>query len=556
MNTLEIKSNQLILSFRYSPVLVSLVKCIPGRRYIPETKQWAFPNTKENISYIRNIINPLEVSAEIEKIVSKNVKAEMAREKYSLKSSKFSNDKVHDYGFKSNPPPFKHQKICFNFLKRNEAALFLEMGTGKTRIVIDALSYRIEKKQIKKFLYVCPISLIDNTLEEFGKFSPIKDLDIVSVTGNGKHKRRILSDESHTGYIINYESLRPLINYLLKYNFDCIVCDESSRIKNPFAKRSKALHILGQRAKYKYIMTGTPITETPIDIFSQYKFLDPTIYGDSFYGFKAQYAIMGGYENHEVVGYKNLEELNKKMYSIAIRFTKEDCLDLPEKVYETRKFELSKEEAALYKEMKDNLIIELKNGDKITATILLTKMLRLSQITSGFLKNEEGKEIDIKKASKLNGLSELIEDIPDKKKIVIWCRFRHEIFAIQKLLSSKGISFVSFFGDTPQSERQAHIKEFYNKARVFIGNPQTGGLGINLTCANYVIFYSNDYSLNQRLQAEDRTHRIGQKSKVTYVDLLAKGTIDEVIYKLLRDKKELAKTITKENFKGVLEGII
>jgi SNF2 family DNA or RNA helicase len=443
-----------------------------------------------------------------------------------------------DYKFKTQP--YQHQLMCFNIFKdKLSGALFLEMGLGKTKIVIDICAYLYEKKEVRKILYVCPNSILDNVENEFKQHSPVP-FRLYKLQGKLSNRKDILNIDKPGVYIINYEAIHCLGQELFKANFDMAICDESSRIKNPKAKCSKSLHSLAKFISYKFILTGTPVTQNAIDIFSQYKFLDPTIFGPSFISFRYAYAIMGGYMNHQIIGYKNLEQLKQLIYTKAIRYTKEECLDLPEKIYEVRKFDLNDFERKIYNEIKEKILVEVKN-EKITTPIILTKLIKLLQICSGFIKTDEGSGIVFDEPSKLKLLREIIEDIGNKK-IIIWAQFKQNITSISDLLVAMDIGHVKFDGDVAPEKRSKLVDSFQNdpSIKVFIGQIQTGGLGINLTAASYVIYYTNTYSLAMRLQSEDRAHRIGQKNNVTYIDLVARKSIDETLLKVLKKKEDFS----------------
>jgi len=282
-----------------------------------------------------------------------------------------------DYTFKTKP--FSHQIQCFNFFKElNIGGLFLEMGTGKTKIIIDILSYLKLAGKVSKVLYVCPNSVLENVKHEFQIHSAI-DWKICILNGPKPKKRKQLL-EDYDIYVVNYEAVRTVEQELMKRGFDVIVCDESTRIKNPQALCSKALHRLGQRAKYRYIMTGTPLVESAIDLYSQFKFLEPSIFGPSYYAFKNKYTIMGGFQNHQIVGYRHLDELHKKIFLVALRFTKDECLDLPEKIYEVKQFDLNQQEQELYKKIKKNIFTEIMDK-QVTAQLAITKLTKLLQVT-------------------------------------------------------------------------------------------------------------------------------------------------------------------------------
>jgi len=319
--------------------------------------------------------------------------------------------------------------------------------------------------------------------------------------------------------------------------------DESSRIKRPGAQRTKVITKLSNLCKYRRIMTGTPVTKGPEDIYSQFKFLDPQILGyDSFYSFKARYCIMGGFENKQIVAYQNVDELTKNIEGHSFRVLKKDCLDLPDKIYQRYPVELSEKQRKLYDQMRKTYIAELE-GEQIDAPATITRLLRLQQIVCGWFPTEtEVKPIEDKNP-RLNALLEILSDIDSK--VIIWARFKADLKAIEHALGSLA---VAYHGEVSNDARADAVERFQNdpKIRYFVGQPQSGGIGLTLTAADYAVYYSNSFDLETRLQSEDRCHRIGTKNNVTYIDLEAPKTVDTKIIKALRSKKNLADVITKD----------
>jgi len=321
-----------------------------------------------------------------------------------------------------------------------------------------------------------------------------------------------------------------------------IICDESQRIKTPGAKQSKCLHKLGRQAKYRLILTGTPVTQGPLDFFSQYKFLDPMIFGNSYYAFRARYAIMGGYEKRQVVGYKNLPELIKKAHSIAFRVTKEEALDLPPFTDQVLYCEMERKAMSIYAQLKKESVAELSEEKVLTATNVLARLLRLSQLSGGFLGDGEGGVEQVSKA-KMNLLNETLDDILGAgKKVIVFARFLPEIAAIRKLLEAKGIDYEWIAGEVKMEERGEAVRRFQEDegCKVFVAQIQTAGLGITLTAADTAIFYSLDFSFANYDQARARLHRIGQRNAVTYIHFVARGTVDEKILEALKQKRDVA----------------
>ena len=426
--------------------------------------------------------------------------------------------------------------------KSKSVAILAEMGTGKTLISIGISGYLYLKKEINKLLIVAPLSITKVWEEEFGKFADF-DYQIKVLEGSTTKKSEILRNLFGTKLqiaVVNYESCWRMEKEISAWKPDMIICDESSKIKNPQAKQSKALHRLGAKSKHNIILTGTPVTNNPLDFFSQYKFLDESIFGGSYYAFRSRYAIMGGYGNYQVVGYKNLQELTKKAHNIAFRITKKEALDLPEQVDTTRYIELEPKARAIYNQVERESYAELDSGEIATPNVL-TKLLRLSQITGGYIKNEFNDIAEQVSSAKLNALAEIVEECIDAgKKLVVFARFIPEIDAIAGMLKKDGIKYSLIRGDV--KDRAGEVERFQNdkETKVFIGQLQTTGMGLTLTAADTAVFYSLSYNFADYEQAKARIHRIGQKNNCTYIHLIAKNSIDEKVLEALSKKKNIA----------------
>lgn len=402
--------------------------------------------------------------------------------------------------------------------------------------------------KIHRVLVVAPLSIVGVWEEEFRKFA---DFDYTLAVLGGSSARKIDTLRHLKGTllqiaVVNYESAWRLEKNIAAWNPDLIIADESHKIKTHNANASKAMHRLGARAGYRIMLTGTPVTNKAIDIFSQYKFLNPAVFGNSFYSWRNRYFDMSGYGNYTPTLKKSMEdELTRKMHSIAFRATKADCLDLPETADIIRYVDLEPSAAKLYRDLVRDSYAELGNGE-VTATNILTRLLRLSQLTGGFLGGDEGNVTKISDA-KFDAIDDIIDEaVNEDKKIVVIARFVAEIKAIQKLLESKKLRYSVVMGEIRNREKQ--ITEFQNNpdVKVFIGQIATAGLGITLTAASTMIFYSLDYSMANFEQAKARIHRVGQNQNCTYIYLTARGTVDEKVLQTLRDKAELAKTLVDD----------
>ena len=331
--------------------------------------------------------------------------------------------------------------------------------------------------------------------------------------------------------------------------------DESTTIKTPTARRTKNIIKIGINAKYKRIMTGSPITKNPLDLYTQCEFLDPWLLDfSSYYAFRNRYAEMktmhvSGRSIQVIDKFQNLGELSDTVKQFSYRVLKEDCLDLPPKNFIKRHITLTPDQKKVYEQMKKAAIAVLNK--KVTTTVsVLTQLMRLHQITCGYVTADDGSIQEVE-SNRMNELMSILEETEGK--VIIWANYQFSVGdIIQKITKKFGKqSYVHYYGLTPQEVRQENIRRFQNdpECRFIIGTPQTGGYGITLTQANTVIYYSNGYDLEKRLQSEDRAHRIGQKKAVTYIDIIAEDTIDEKIVEALRKKINIASEVLGEELK-------
>ena len=437
---------------------------------------------------------------------------------------------------KFKTPPFAHQQECFDLMKDETFyALFAEPGLGKTKIVLDILSYNREDDPRLRALVVVPNTLVENWADEIVKHS---DLSYVLLTGSKLKRLKNLKKDACI-YVINYEGTRIMWQELAKQNFDYLILDESTAVKNHKSQQSKACYEISHTALRRIIMTGTPIMNSPLDIFAQYKILDTSVLGYNYYRFRNLYAVMGGYMNKMAVAWKNLHDLKTRVYTCAVRKTKAECLDLPDKLYQVVKLDMTPDQAKIYKKLKEEFIYEFKDV-VVTAPIMLTRLMRFSQITAGFTKDVEGIEHEFSKNPKADWLMDFMDTLEADAKVVVFCRFKREIAMVEDALRSRGHKYVSVHGGTKDRIGKVHQFNGDPETRVFIGQIQTTGMGINLTAGSYCVFMSNSYSYGDRIQAEDRTHRIGQVKNVTYIDLLMRNSIDINIHRALKKKENLA----------------
>jgi len=475
-----------------------------------------------------------------------------------------------DYRFKTKP--FKHQlKALEESWNRQAWAWFMEMGTGKTKVCIDNIALLYDRGKINRALVIAPNGIKRNWRNELSVHMPDHVNYRVAVWSASPKKKEkdeleqlsVMTDDL-TILIMNIEALSTPrgVDFARSFIFSgsCfMVVDESTTIKNHAARRTKNIMKIANLAKYRRIMTGSPVTKSPLDLYSQIEFLGGWFIEQSnYYAFRARYAVIvqrsvGTHSFQHIVKYQRLDELQHILRDFSSRVLKSECLDLPEKLYTKRNIMMTPEQMKAYVEMKRSAITFFENNP-MTAASVLTQMTRLHQITCGHVKTDDG-EIRPLKNNRMKELLQVLQETDGK--VIIWAVYRHDIQSIEKELQNEygKETVASYYGDTKDSIRQSIVDDFMDnnsKLRFFVGNPKTGGYGLTLTSSHTVVYYSNDYSLEVRMQSEDRAHRIGQTDKVTYVDLMTEGTIDEKIVKALNNKIDLASQVMGEDPRKIL----
>ena len=476
---------------------------------------------------------------------------------------------LEKYPFKNEP--FVHQAAYLQrFWDTERVALLADMGTGKSFMLINNAALLYDKGKIDSMLIVAPKGVYRNWYKsEIPKHMPDHITYKMACWSPAPRKaERVEMEEmlnavdSMRILIMNIEafSTEKGVTYarmFLRVTKPFMAIDESTTIKTPNAKRTKNIIKVGKEAAYKRIATGSPVTKSPLDLYSQCEFLGPeclNVY--SYYAFQARYAIlverkMSTHTFKQIVGYRRLDELQQKLNDFSFRVTKEECLDLPDKVYVRREVELTPEQRRAYDQMKLMALAEIE-GNLMSTNNALTQLMRLHQIVCGHVKTDDGQQKDLPN----NRINELLATVAETQgKVIIWANYRRDIENIRIALAKEyGMTSVAtYFGDTEADERQEIVEKFQDPdsdLRFFVGNPRTGGYGLTLTAANLVVYYSNSFDLEVRLQSEDRAHRIGQTSKVTYVDLITPGTVDEHIVKALRSKINIASQVLGEEVKN------
>ena len=472
------------------------------------------------------------------------------------------------YPFKNKP--FVHQQAYLQrFWEYPVAALFADMGTGKSFMLINNVAMLYDKGKLNGFLIVAPKGVYRNWFDtEIPKHLPshvVYRMALWSASPRKAEQKAL--DELFTVtedlkiLVMNIEAFSTVKGtayakrFLLVHNAMMAV-DESTTIKTPTSARSKNTEKVGRGARFRRILTGSPVTKSPMDLYQQCAFLsDNCLDVSSYYVFQARYAVtierqLNTHTFKQIVGYRRLDELKEKLDRFAFRVKKEECLDLPDKLYVKREVDLTPEQQKAYNEMRTLALAQISGG-LVSTVNALTQLMRMHQIVCGHVKLDDGTVIDLPN-KRMDELLSVVEETDGK--LIIWANYRHDIEAIKLALSKEyGMNAVGmYYGDTDMDERKRVLEEFQNPdsgMRFFVGNPSTGGYGLTLTAASTMVYYSNSFDLEKRLQSEDRAHRIGQTKNVTYIDLIAVGTVDEKIVKALRAKIDIATQVLGEELK-------
>jgi len=473
-----------------------------------------------------------------------------------------------DYKFKTKP--YAHQiKALELSWDKPYYAYFMEMGTGKSKVLLDNIAMLYDAGKINGVLIISPKGVyknwhdgeipthlpdhIDHTAvlwQAMINKKQQKELDKLFTTGEDLHILNMNVEALSTKKGVEFAAK------FLRCHRTMMAIDESTTIKNPDAKRTKHICSLGEYAQYKRILTGSPVTKSPLDLYKQCEFLKKELLGHtSYYTFRTRYAVMktanfGGKSVQIVTGYQHLPELSEKLKSFSYRVLKEDCLDLPPKTFVKRLVTLTPDQKKLYIQMKQLALAQM-DGKMMTTATVMTQLMRLQQITCGHFTADDGTTKDID-SNRLPELMNVLEETEGK--VVIWAHWQRDVNRIIREIAKKfgENSFVDYYGLTPMGERQKNINKFQDlnsPVRFFIGTTQTGGYGITLTAASTMVYYSNGYDLEKRQQSEARIDRIGQKYPMTYIDIYCEDTVDARIVKALKKKVNIASQIMGEELK-------
>ena len=415
--------------------------------------------------------------------------------------------------------------------------LAMEMGTGKSKVAIDLMNTH----GYRRVLIICPLSVVSSVWPgEFARHSPAPWTVLPLAHGSVKDKQAqaeaALLKSERAAVVINYESVwrEPFASWAKKQPWDLVVLDESHRIKSPGGVASRYCSRLSDRVPQRLALTGTPMAHSPLDIYAQYRALDKSIYGTSYFRFKSRYAVMGGWNNQEIMGYQHQEEFQEKLYSIAYRVEAADVLDLPPLLTVTRMCELGPKARKLYRTLERDFIADLEEG-RITAVNALSQLLRLQQVTSGYARTEDDRDVEVD-TTKAELLADLLEDM-GKEPVVVFARFKHDLEVVHRVARRLGRPSYEISG------ARKELSLWNENGGVLAVQIQSGGLGIDLTKARYAVYYSLSFSLGDYLQSQARLHRHGQKRPVEIIHLIAKATVDEAIMDALSRRQDVVTQI-------------
>ena len=527
------------LSFPYNRATVDLVKKIPGRKWNPDSKIWLVPVWPESIAELKKLsIKPMPAA---EAILSAGDRPKS--EVQSLPCPDIVSDKSR--------PLWRHQINMITWAANNKRALWhCGMGTGKTRAAVDFIQ---TIPDIKRVLVACPLAVIPAWDKQVGMFAvtPMRCvcLDSGSVDKKMKLAQKTLEITGATKevavLVINYESLwrEPFGAWALKQRFDLVVFDEAQALKSGGGKASRYCHKLSGTAGRVLGLSGTPLPHSPLDAYGVFRALDDSIFGTSFTRFRMRYAVMGGFQNKQVTGYINQDEMSRKIDSIRIHVGRE-VLDLPPAVHTEMTFALDAKTEAVYRELENELYVRVASGE-VTAANALTRLLRLQQITSGYLPLDEvdGDENKNRRYEHLNNgkvdqLRTILDGLPVDEPVVVFCRFRNDLEAAHELCKDMGRTSSEISGSRKElAAWQA------GESSVLAAQIRTAREGVDMVRACYCVYFSIGFSLGDYEQSLARTHRPGQDRTVFYYHLIAENTVDRKVYNALKDKKEVVTAV-------------
>lgn len=530
--------------FPPDPELLGIVRQISGRQWVKTHGVWTFPATPDNVLDLMRRC-PADVNIEMPRPLRDklNDRHRAIREAASIREA---GDADIDFDFLTTP--YAHQRAGLAFLNRlGSGALFWEMGLGKTKTAIDYARFLAQREGRGdwRVLVICPNTVKWNWHAEIVKHTgwPMGEVLEGSLRQRAEKVRELGKRGMFT--IVNCESLslNPLADALVAAGWDMVIVDESTRFKTPSAVRTKKLLKMASRVPYRVILTGTPITGKPEDAWAQMEFVAPGTFG-TWWSYLDRYLVRNPWTKAiEGVKPERREDLAQRVQARSYRVLKSQVLDLPPKVYEDRVVELEGVQEKAYIQMRDELRVAIEDTD-IAAWNILTQLLRLTQITAGLIgEGDKYRWLDSSANAKLAALDELLDEDLAGKPVVVYGLYQKELEALARRYNDHGDGII--YGPTPERERRDLIDEFQRgHRRLLFVQSHTGGIGINLTAAQYAVYYTRGWSLEDYLQSQDRLHRIGQQGTVTIIHLVARNTVDEQIAQALRTKQNVADTLT------------
>jgi len=540
--------NEIKIEFEYDRKMVKAVKNIPNAKWNKKDKIWTIPKNVEGLKNIQKEFSQYkDYTLEINDDLTPLIKEKDREHEVQKIKTKTDLEQPNETKFDA----WEHQLQAYHYLANKDSVLlYMGMGTGKSKVTIDTI---MNNDDMKRILIVCPNSVVDVWREEFEKHTvsdgyQIEDNKKGTVAQRTKRALKNYKLAEQRGlkgiYVCNYEIVfrKHFKAFMDEAKIDTIICDESHRIKSHKSATSKAMYKYSKlpTINKKICLTGTPMPNSPLDIFGQMRFLNENVFGRYWTKFQRQYAVMGGYGGYEVKGYQNQDELQHKMYGLTYR-AGSDVLDLPDVTHVKRYAELSGETLKAYKQMERDLIVQVEKGE-LVANNALSKLLRLQQIASGYMPTENEGELVTLGNEKLDVFKETIQDIDKDEPLIVFCRFRYDIEKVKRVLSLEGRTVAELSGN------ENKLREWKNgEYNSIVVQVQAGGVGVDLTRAKYCIYYSLGFSLGDYEQSLARIHRPGQESNVTYIHVIAKNTVDEKIYKALDSKKKIVEDVL-DNF--------
>lgn len=462
------------------------------------------------------------------------------------------------------PKLMSHQEQAVAFQDEMPSAyLCCDRGTGKTAMVLVNLSRLMMSTLVKRALYVAPLSTLDNIIREAYRFTD--NIRARAIYGARADREKMLKNPGiYNLDVINFDALRILAGTITDIPYDAMIVDEATRIKERRTQVTQIATILGRKIRFKRCLSGMPFTEGVEDLWSQFYFLDPVILGNNFYGFRNKFCVMAERRNfktgkkfHTIVGYRNLEELERRVHPLTFRVRKEDCLDLPPKTYEVLKIGMLEEQERAYRRVLKQEFTDIGEHE-ITHAMALTKIAKLRQVAAGFLYDDEHEPVLVPTAKYAELLDLFSDTLYGSKKMVVFTAFKAEPDMVEACAGECKRPIKAFRLPENPAHRQGCVdawKAWTQSPAILVANVRSGGTGLNLEAADTAVFISNDWRMEDRAQAEDRVHRIGSEvhQKVTIIDIVTENTVEEDILQALKEKKDLVDVFLSK-MRGVKKG--